>query len=354
MFIQEEKRSGLPDELQKAATIPIHEGLYNEIRQRGCDLTTYLEELDPSPVDSALDAFERQLALAGIKTAGPDSSIIDRFFASQESAVLFPEYVARSVRIGKDEFTKLQKIIANRTHIDDNTYKAVYMDDSVLTESDKELAKVAEGAELPKIELKTAEHSIQLLKYGRYLEATYEAIRRKRANVISLFLRAIGVQIQRNKFEDAITAIIDGDGNDNAASVTNTAASGSLTYGDLVEFRLSFDPYEMNVVVVSQSMAKTILGLSEFKEPLVAGEFQRTGQMIRLFGAEMIVDDFVTDDRIIGLDRRFALEEVYETDIATESERLIRQQIEGTAISEVSGFARLIGSAAKILDTVWS
>lgn len=354
MLIPEEERSALPSELHKAGTVPIHPGLYNEARQHGGNLSTYLEQLDPSPVDAALDAFERQLALAGIKLAGPDASIIDRFFASQESAVLFPEFVARSVRIGKDDFTKLGKIIAGRTRVDDNTYKAIYMDESVLSESDKSLAKVAEGAELPKIEIESAEHAIQLHKYGRYLEATYEAIRRKRANVIALFLRAVGVQIQRDKFKDAVGVLIDGDGNDNAAARTNTASSGTLTYADLVSFRLSFEPYEMNVIVVRQSMANTILGLSEFKEPLVAGEFLRTGEMIKLFGAEMLVDDNVDTDLILGLDRRFALEEVYETEVVTESERLIRQQIEGTAISEVSGFAKLIKSAGKVLDTVWT
>ena len=354
MFIQEDKRSALPEELRNAATIPIHPGIYAEVRQRSRDLSTYLEELDPSPADAALDAFERQLALAGIKVIGPDSSIIDRFFASQESAVLFPEFVARSVRIGKDDFPKLGKIIAKRTHIDDDTYKSIYMDDSVLSESDKQLAEVAEGAELPKIALETAEHSIQLKKHGRYLEATYEAIRRKRANIVSLFLRAVGVQIQRDKFTDAVDVIVNGDGNNNGAPVTNSATSGSLTYADLVGFKLSFDPYEMNVILVSQSMAETILALSEFKEPLVAGEFQRTGEMIKLFGAEMIVDDTVPTNRIVGLDRRFAIEEVYETDVLTESERLIRQQIEGTAISEVSGFAKLITSASKVLNTDWS
>ncbi|MFH1743024.1 MAG: phage major capsid protein [bacterium] len=354
MLISEEERSGLPPELHRAAGIPLQSGLYNEIRQRGCNLSTYLEELDPSPADAALDAFERQLALAGIKVIGEDASIIDRFFATQENAVLFPEFVARSVRIGKDDFTKLGKTIAGRTRVDDNTYKAIYMDDSVLSESDKRLAKVAEGAALPKIEIESAEHTIQLHKYGRYLEATYEAIRRKRVNVVALFLRAIGVQIQRDKFTDAVGVVINGDGNDNAASVVNTATSGTLTYADLVNFKLSFDPYEMNVILVSQTMAKNILGLSEFKEPLVAGEFQRTGQMIKLFGAEMIVDDAVATDRIVGLDRRFAIEEVYETDVITESEHLIRQQIEGTAISEVAGFAKLIKSASKVLDTSWA
>jgi len=71
---------------------------------------------------------------------------------------------------------------------------------------------------------------------------------------------------------------------------------------------------------------------------------------VRLFGAELIVDPSVPDNLILGLDRRFALQEVYETGVLTESERLIRRQIEGTAISEVAGFAKVITSASKVLD----
>ena len=72
--------------------------------------------------------------------------------------------------------------------------------------------------------------------------------------------------------------------------------------------------------------------------------------MVTPFGAELIVDEAVSDDLILGLDRRFALEEVYETGVITESDRLIRQQIEGTAISEIAGFGKIINSATRVLN----
>ncbi|MGC9329839.1 MAG: phage major capsid protein, partial [Candidatus Hinthialibacter sp.] len=68
------------------------------------------------------------------------------------------------------------------------------------------------------------------------------------------------------------------------------------------------------------------------------------------FGADLIVDESAPSSQIIGLDRRFAIQEVYETGVLTESERLIRRQIEGTAISEIAGFAKIITDACKALD----
>ena len=95
-------------------------------------------------------------------------------FASQEHSVLFPEFVSRSVQTGFDDFNKLRSILASRVKIDDNTYKSIYMDESVMTAAEKSLAVVNEGAALPVIEIKTAEHAVQISKYGRYLQATYK------------------------------------------------------------------------------------------------------------------------------------------------------------------------------------
>lgn len=354
MFISEDQRHTVPTELQRAAGLSLHEGMYAEAAQRSMDLTSYLESLDPSANDSVLDAFERQLALAGIRVQGNDADIVDRFFASQESSVLFPEFVSRSVQTGYDEFSKLKSIVSERVRIEDNTYRSIYMDESVLSGDEKALATVGEGASLPRIEIQTAEHSVAINKYGRYLQTTYEAIRRKKAPVVSLFLRSIGVQIQRDKFEDAIGVIVNGDGNSNAAPTMNTDVSGTLDYDDLIEFVLSFDPYEMNVLVCNATTAQKLLNVTEVKEPVVSGGFLVNGERIRLFGADVLVDDAVADNRLIGLDRRFALQEIYETGVVVESDRLIRRQIEGTAISEVAGFAKGITAAAKVLHLTWT
>ncbi len=354
MLLAEEKLNALPQPLQRAATIPLHEGMYAEAAQRSMDLTTYLESLDPSEHDAQLDAFERQLALAGIRVNGDDADIVDRFFATQESTVLFPEFVSRSVQSGFNDFSKLKKVLAGRVKIDDNTYKSIYMDDAVIPEAEKALALIGEGANLPMVELKSAEHTVNINKYGRYLQATYESIRRKRTSVLAVFLRTIGLQIQRDKFEDAVSVLINGDGNSNAAATMNTDVSGALDYDDLAEFALSFDPYELNVMICNATTALKLLNVSEVKDPVVSKDFQVKGEPIRLFGAELLIDDAVADDRIIGLDRRFALQEVFETSVFVESERLIRRQIEGVAISETAGFAKAITAAAKVLHITWS
>jgi len=99
---------------------------------------------------------------------------------------------------------------------------------------------------------------------------------------------------------------------------------------------------------------KTILNLDEFKDPQAGMNFQGSGDLVTPFGAQLISADAVPADTIIGLDRRFALEEVYETGLLVESDRLLRQQLEGTAVSEVAGFAKVIADASKVLDIDWA
>ncbi|MCA9424086.1 MAG: phage major capsid protein [Candidatus Omnitrophica bacterium] len=354
MLTTETERSTLPAPLQRAAEIPLSEDLHIQARSRGLSLTDLLEELDPTEPESSLDAFERQLALAGIRVQGPNCDTIDRFFASTETAVLFPEFVSRSIRTGKTDFRFLDRIRASRTRIDSDTYKTLYMDDSVLVDADRQLARVGEGGELPKLEIKIAEHSVKIKKYGRYLEVSYEALRRKTTSVVSVFLKAIGYQIEKDKFEEAIDVLINGDGNSNAAATSNTATDDTLVYSDLVDFALSFQPYEMNVMIAAPATVKTILTLDEFKDPQAGMNFQGSGDLVTPFGAQLISADAVPADTVIGLDRRFALEEVYETGLIVESDRLIRQQLEGTAVSEVAGFAKVITSASKVLDIDWA
>ncbi|MFV0399830.1 MAG: phage major capsid protein, partial [Oscillospiraceae bacterium] len=67
-----------------------------------------LERLDPTENYAGtelggLDAFQRQLKRFDIKVGGPHSDTVSKFFATADSAALFPEYVSRAVAQGSAE-----------------------------------------------------------------------------------------------------------------------------------------------------------------------------------------------------------------------------------------------------------
>ena len=134
----------------------LEKGMY---RQGGMSFTQVLESLDPSEnyrgtALEGTDAFQRQLKRFGIRAKGAGSSPVEKFFATMDSAVLFPEYIARTVRQGMEENDILPSIVATTTVIDGLDYRSIY---SVPSDEDTELIDVEEGANIPTTEITEAD-----------------------------------------------------------------------------------------------------------------------------------------------------------------------------------------------------
>ena len=228
--------------------IRLEKGLY-----ASGDFTDALEKIDPSENYSGtalegLDAYQRQLKRFDIKVSGAGSDVVDKFFKTSDSAVLFPEYVSRAVRQGMQEANVLPRIVASTTVIDSLDYRSIACEPS---DDEKELKVVAEGAFIPETSVKSKANLVHLKKRGRSLVASYEAVRFQRLDLFTVTLRQIGAYIARTQLSDAVDVLINGDGNDNAASNTAVASSGKLTYTDLVNFWNLFDPYELNTIIAA-------------------------------------------------------------------------------------------------------
>ena len=244
--------------------VKLEKGMYG---RSGHTFSQTLEELDPSEhyrgtALEGLDAFQRQLKRFDIKVKGSGSDMVEKFFHTGESSVLFPEFVSRIVRQGMEEENILSDITATVTRFDGMDYRSIA---SVPTEEDKKLMRVEEGAEIPQTMIRTQENLVRLHKRGRMLVAPYEAIRFQRLDLFSVTLRQIGAYIGRMHLEDAISVLRDGDGNDNAAEVFSvgtdpiSGTAGTLDYNALVDFWAQFDPYTMNTMLVSSDVMLSLL-----------------------------------------------------------------------------------------------
>ena len=334
--------------------IKLDKGMYGE---SGKSFAQVLEKLDPSEeykgtAFEGLDAYQRQLKRFDIKVRGAGSDSVEKFFRTSDSAVLFPEYVARSVRQGMDEENVLPSITASVTKFDGMDYRSIY---SVPTDDDKSLRRIEEGAVIPQTEVKVRENLVKLHKRGRMLVASYEAVRFQKLDLFSVMLRQIGSQIMRMHLEDAIDVIVNGDGNDNAAEAFSvgtapiSGTSGTLTYNQILEFWNQFDPYTLNTLLVSPDAMLQILKCAEFQNPLTGLNFQGTGELSNPLGAKLVKTSAVPSSTVIGIDRGYALEMIQAADVSVEYDRLIDRQLERAAITSISGFAKLYAEAAKTL-----
>ena len=334
--------------------IRLEKGMYG---RSGHTFTQTLEELDPSehyrgtPLEG-LDAFQRQLKRFDIKVKGAGSDLVEKFFHSTDSAVLFPEFVSRVVRQGLEEESILPHITATVTNFDGMDYRTIA---SIPTGDQKALRRVEEGAEIPQTTVRTQENLVRLHKRGRMLVASYEAIRFQRLDLFSVTLRQIGAYIGRQHLQDAVGVLLNGDGNDNAAEKFTIGTSpisgskGTLSYEALLDSWSQFDPYTMNTMLVSTDVMLAMLKLSEFQNPLTGLNFQGTGNLTSPLGAKLLRSAAVPQGTLIGLDKGYALEQICGSQVTVEYDKLIDRQLERAAITSISGFAKLFGEASKVL-----
>ena len=331
--------------------LKLEKGMY---RQTGMSFTQVLESLDPSEnyrgtALEGTDAFQRQLKRFGIRVKGPGSSTVEKFFHTLDSAVLFPEYISRSVRQGMEENNILPNMVATVTNIDSMDYRSIY---SVPTDDQKTLTYLAEGTQIPATTVQTRE---KLHKRGRMLVASYEALRFQKLDLFSVMLRQIGAYIQKMHVKDAIDVMTDLESTDDffCYSVENepfNGTAGTLTYKDLLVLWSKFDPFSMNTMLCDGATLYKLLEIPELQNPLTGLNFQGTGKLTTPLGAQLHRTGAVTDGIIIGLDNRYALEQVKAGEVLVEYDKLIDQQLERAAITSIAGFAKICDGAACVLN----
>lgn len=329
-------------------SIKLEKGMYGN----GRSLTDILEELDPSEnyknTDmEGLDAFQRQLKRYDIKVGGAYSDQVQKFFETSNSAALFPEYVARAVKQGIQSADMLSDIIAAKTIINGLDYRSI----AASPIDDETSSVVNEGGTLPSTDIRTNSNLVSLKKRGRILTASYESVKYQRLDIFTVTLRQIGAYIAREQLKDAVNVLINGDGGNNAAEIIPSGSSNNtLTYDSLIKLWASLSPYELNTILAPTDLMQQLLSMSEMRDANAGLDFQGTGKMITPMGAKLIHTPFVTDKKIIGLDKNCALEMIQSGDIVIDSDRLIDRQLDRTTISCTAGFSKIFKDSAKVLS----
>ena len=332
---------------QRFDNVRLEKGMYHEA---GRSFTQVLEKLDPSEqyrgtALEGLDAYQRQLKRFDIRVKGAGSDVVEKFFKTAQSAVLFPEYIARAVKAGMEEANVLPDITATETVIDGMDYRSILS----VPEEERELKQVAEGASIPQTTVRTRDNLVKLHKRGRMLVASYEAIRFQKLDLFSVTLRQIGAQIGRMLLEDAVDVIVNGDGNGNPAKVSSVAQAGKLTYEDLVAFWNDFEPYQLNALLVGTDTLPKLLDLRQMRDPEAGLDFHGTGRMVTPMGAKVLRSSAVPAGKILGLDKNYALEMVKAGDGMVEYDKIIDRQLERAAITTISGYAKIFEDASRVL-----
>ncbi len=298
-----------------------------------------------------MDAFERQLMVHDIRVGGKNPITMELFY--QGAPALLPEFMMREIKKGQQMRPELEKLIASSSLISNSRYTPFYVNVAP-AQTKLSLRPIGDSAEIPTLTVAEQLHSITVPDYGMTLKISYKALRYRTTAQFKVLLWYIGFRLQADKMGLLVNTIINGDGNNNAATVINTVSSGSLTYADLVILWNEFFPFEMNTILCHKDKIKTVLTLDEFKDPMAGFMFQKTGDLVSPLGSSLVRCDDVPSDLVIGLDNRFAIEEVVSQPLMVEYDKVIEQKLEEAVISESVAYAKVIKEAGLVLDTVWS
>lgn len=309
--------------------VRLEKGMYNF---SGKSFTAALEELDPSAAYigtelESLDAFERQLKRFNIRVSGTECDCVEKFFTSGETAVLFPEYVKRCIAKGFDG-TVLSSVTAVKTICESGQYLGCVLDDTA------EYGATAQTVQLPESIVTEGETAVVLEKYGRLINASYEAVRKQRLDVFGVMLRGIGVKLAVSVVKKAMSVL--------AADAAEITAS-SLSYASLAELYGSFDSFDMTTVIANPADASKIAAMEQLSDTKVSAD----GKMLLPFGSELVKTSAVAENTIIGIDRNFALEFITSSGLVMETDKLIDRQLDCITVSITCGFRKIIPDAVK-------
>ncbi len=351
--------------------------LYNIAAEKEMTLSQLLEQIAPVPEGSKLTAFEYQLKKQDIVTQSiPEKGIIaskvEAFYRTEESKVLFPEYIATQLREALAQSSILPYLLATTTTIEGNAYRSIYCDDSDANKKATKKVRVTEAAELPKSRLKTRENAVKIWKYGRAIEASYEVIRRMRIDLLAVHIRRIGEQASQDEVIDVLDIVKNGDTNENTAApilkaktdLDPSATSGKLSKAAWLRFLLRFYPYQCNTVVASEDGLLQVLDILYPNDATQMMDFLLKGMAITArvelpqqlwTNVTLLYNPYVekinTHVALYGIDRRYCIEKIIEagSDIQ-EADKFITNQTQVLTISETAGFAKMFNEANKILE----
>lgn len=321
--------------------------MYNNIRLEkslysitGKTFTQALAELDP---DSAyentelkgLDAFERQLKRFDIHVSGSGSDRVEKFFISAESAVLFPEFVRRSIKKGMDDANVAGKICAAVSYSDSPDFRGL----TVIKTGDTDA--VAEGNEMPVTKVRLSSASNTLTKYARKLSCSYESVKKQRIESLAVVLRSLGAAIARDVNELCMKTV--------SQSVTPSNIAGeTITFADLAAFWGSMTDHDMDIMVCDPATMANILSMTEMKG--CTTEFVDKGMVKTPFGVTLVKCNQLTGGHMIGVDSSCAAEMIFGSDVVVDFDKLISAQCEEISCSVTVGFSVLTEDAVKVLN----
>lgn len=377
-----------------------------DLTRHGQNLSNAFENLDPTSAhqDQSVDAFERVLLAAGIiprsvPEYGVQATTLAEMNSDPKARLLIPEIFSRAWRkvafgnynrgalntsqdatlgsfLNQWAFSGVRlpqltaaipvsELVALTTGINQNYYRPFIMND--LDDDEVVNARVAEGAEVPAIQITNSEKQLTLGKVGRRIDATYEALRQVPIDLLSYFVQRVAIRVEAEKVDTIINTLITGDGNAgtaatnyNLTALDGTAVAGTPTLKGWLAFKMKFaNPFIATHIFGREDVILKLMMLNtgSANVPLTSGgslfaaqQFQPINQSLA-DGVRAGWLDSVPANKVLAIDKRVAVERIFEIGSnIREVDKWIREQKESLVMTETEGYAVNEPLAVKTLN----
>ena len=274
---------------------------------------------------------------------------------------LFPEIIRDAIRQGLEYAPFYRRLIAAEERIESTGITMPSMDLSTTLENEGiRLRDTNQGATITEAEIMVwAEKQVTVKKKARGLLQTYESIMFTPIDLARIYFEELGTRLGVDLDKDLINIAINGDQGDGsqAAPVIGAAVANTLAYTDLTRAWTRFRRIGRNstVMLVSEADAQTILDMSQFQQTVFPNAQTPSGVTLNVNrplpnAQDVLVHDAMPVGKILFIDTARAFVQLTAMPLLTETERIIRRQLEGEFVSLITGFANIFKNGRMVLD----
>lgn len=204
----------------------------------GITVRDYLD-LSITPVENGSDRYTGyELALMELNLPVRDDfsngmvlqAAAETFQTRAGTKLLFKEVVDDIIRwkVRLDQVESAAKLVSGSRTVDGPEMTVqITLDDG---DADNRGTRIVpEAGRIPVRSLSAGESAVKFYKHGSALRTTYEFNRNTRIDVLTPFLGRIARELEISKASQAMTIMINGDGNNNAAPVVTQSSIGGVT-----------------------------------------------------------------------------------------------------------------------------
>lgn len=223
--------------------------------------------------------------------------------------------------------------------------------------SDAKLMDSAEAATIEEGSVSYSTKTVTLTKKAKAIKQTYESLQYSSLSMLQLFMEDIGRILGHSLNGMAVEAITNGDQADlteNAAVIGVESTTNGITWFDIARVAIQFGLIGRTGIqaIGNATSSLNYLNLPEVKNkqfpgaPLLATMMKSPLTMPE----QLYVSTKVGTNKLVIQDPSASLVQLTSMPLLVETEKIIMKQLQGTAISITTGFAKLQRNASIVID----